>query len=1059
MKSGTRAISTAKDSISSIPGLHLWLDGTDATTMTISGGLISQWRDKSAVGNHLSQATGSLQPTMGTLSGKPAVFFDGTGRYLLSSPVAAMSGDNPFSAFIVWNKTHAVNTACRPFGWGGADQGGFVSLFGSASGSSLSSWSFGGTASYQLGLQPNAEDYHLTHTTYLDCIVKRSGLLRSTTECYRSGEYKVMTAAQALVSLTLNVLGWGWGYAAGIGYAQLPAAATSLNGHIGEILVFNTAVSSANRKVIENYLSKKWAVNLQNYRTGTAPANAPVSSPLDIPDCSLWLDSADSSTLYTSGAGSVTAVSSPLDVTGCRLWLDGSDSSASSMTLTGSLIDVWKDKSGNGRDFSASSSARPTLNPATFYVTTSSVAFNGSSTTMVGNAAAGAVLRNLSAYTVFSVVRTSSVAAGERFAFGFGTAGSVIFRTGMQDSRPFSGGRRVEADTLESVTGSSGSLSTGTTFIQTAVVNHSSLSLTGLRNGLVYGADATYMGSGSTADVACIVSVGTQSGGTYGFWNGDIAEVIVFGGVVSDADRARVEKYLSSKWVVSGVHVALGSQFFPAGLPVGLWSDKSTAAQHVKTTGTGPTYTENLQGGKPGLFFNAVGSSLISTASRSTPVPCTILAVVKNLATASSIGGVACYGSVVSGGGNGGQGIYANGTTEYITDGSGVVASNSSDTSSLISALPKIITAQYTGANTTAGSKMFNNNVLEELYAGVGGPTLTSVCVEVGGRTGGSQPTRLFRGNIHEVITYDRAITEPERCSVERYLSEKWGIAISPPTCGHPDAQDWINRVYENRGSVSQNTANIVNNLCYLIDAAGIRDRFMRLNLFCGNNLAACLVPLYRGASLSSAQYGGRIDTNVSFVEADYVESGPTTGLKGNAATKRLDTGVLQSDFPVGSRHMAAYETERDPNPYRNIIGSRRNTALGVDYRNFFYLATFGVATTYTFQTGFQLNSGAGDSTGYTSAGAFWVGNQPTSTTKRLYKNGAAATGADTTIIAPTRESFSQYVFALNDTNVATSWSNVRLGAYSLGLAMSAAQIASYNTIMQAFQTSLGRNV
>ena len=109
MKSGTRAISTAKDSISSIPGLHLWLDGDDATTMTISGGLISQWRDKSSVGNHLSQATGSLQPTMGTLSGRPAVFFDGTGRYLLSSPVAVMSGDNPFSAFIVWNKTHAVN--------------------------------------------------------------------------------------------------------------------------------------------------------------------------------------------------------------------------------------------------------------------------------------------------------------------------------------------------------------------------------------------------------------------------------------------------------------------------------------------------------------------------------------------------------------------------------------------------------------------------------------------------------------------------------------------------------------------------------------------------------------------------------------------------------------------------------------------------------------------------------------------------------------------------------------------------------------------------------------
>ena len=799
MKSGTRAISTARDSISSIPGLHLWLDGTDATTMTISGGLISQWRDKSAVGNHLSQATGSLQPTMGTLSGMPAVFFDGTGRYLLSSPLAGRTGDTPFSAFIVWNKTHAVNTGCRPFGWGGADQGGFVSLFGSAAGSSLSSWSFGGTAAYNLGLQPNAEDYHLTHTTYLDCIVKRAGILRSTTACYRSGEYKVMHAGQAALSLTLRVLGASLGYTAGIGYPQLPAAATSLNGHIGEIIVFSTAVSEADRKVIENYLSKKWAVNLQNFRTGTAPANAPVSSPLDVSGCSLWLDTSDSSTLFSDAAGTT-----------------------------------------------------------------------------------------------------------------------------------------------------------------------------------------------------------------------------------------------------------------PATTTVRMWSDKSTAAQHVKTTGTGPTYKTNLQGGKPGLFFDTVGTSLISTASRSTPVPCTILAVVKNLATTSSVGGVVCYGDVVNGGGTGGAGIYASAATEYIADGVGAASSNSSDTSSLISALPKIITARYAGADTTVGSKMFSNNVLEELFAGTGVATHASVCVEVGGRTGGSQPTRLFRGNIHEVITYDRAITEPERCSVERYLSEKWGIAITAPTCGHPDAQGWVNRVYENRGSVSQNTANNVNDLCYSIDSAGIRDRFMRLNLFCGNNLAACLVPLYRGGSLSGAQYGGRIDTNVGFVEADYVESGPTTGLKGNAANKRLDTGVVQSDFPVGSKHMAAYETERDPNAYRCSIGSRRNAAPV----NYFYLETVSPGTTYAFTVGNSFNNGADNPAGYSSAGAFWVGVQTSSTTKRVYKNGIATSASDSTVVASTRvNSFSQYVFALNESNAAVDWSNVRLGAYSLGLSMSAAQIASYNTIMQAFQTSLGRNV
>ena len=63
----------------------------------------------------------------------------------------------------------------------------------------------------------------------------------------------------------------------------------------------------------------------------------------------------------------------------------------------------------------------------------------------------------------------------------------------------------------------------------------------------------------------------------------------------------------------------------------------------------------------------------------------------------------------------------------------------------------------------------------------------------------------------------------------------------------NPEAQDWINRVYANGGTVSQSTASAVSTMCDAIDAAGIRDRFYRLNLFCGDNLNAALVPLYRG--------------------------------------------------------------------------------------------------------------------------------------------------------------------------------------------------------------------
>ena len=60
------------------------------------------------------------------------------------------------------------------------------------------------------------------------------------------------------------------------------------------------------------------------------------------------------------------------------------------------------------------------------------------------------------------------------------------------------------------------------------------------------------------------------------------------------------------------------------------------------------------------------------------------------------------------------------------------------------------------------------------------------------------------------------------------------------------DAADWIRRVEANGGTVSTSTANAVTDFCNAIDAAGIRDRFYRLNLFCGTGLNAALVPLFR---------------------------------------------------------------------------------------------------------------------------------------------------------------------------------------------------------------------
>ena len=58
----------------------LWLDAADAATITSSGGLVSQWNDKSGNARHATQSTSGARPIYGAtqFNSLPGVTFDGT---------------------------------------------------------------------------------------------------------------------------------------------------------------------------------------------------------------------------------------------------------------------------------------------------------------------------------------------------------------------------------------------------------------------------------------------------------------------------------------------------------------------------------------------------------------------------------------------------------------------------------------------------------------------------------------------------------------------------------------------------------------------------------------------------------------------------------------------------------------------------------------------------------------------------------------------------------------------------------------------------------------------
>jgi hypothetical protein len=242
-----------------------------------------------------------------------------------------------------------------------------------------------------------------------------------------------------------------------------------------------------------------------------------------------------------------------------------------------------------------------------------------------------------------------------------------------------------------------------------------------------------------------------------------------------------------------------------------------------------------------------------------------------------------------------------------------------------------------------------------------------------------------------------------------------------------------------------------VDKFCKAIDDAGIRDRFYRLNLFCGSNLNAALVPLYRGPSLGGTQYGGATDTNNAFVGigTDYAETGASGGLKGNGSTKYLDTGLAGNTFSAGDRHCSAYwNANATLTGNRAFIGNTdtTSTTAWMDIHSRFSSAgsegqvTASFSLTHTTANRHQLLQyiGANSAVSYSDGG-----DKQTRTT---FPSGS-----------PTASATNWFVFGINPSLFGGIKSDGRICTYSIGLSMSDSNALAFYNAVHAFQTALGR--
>jgi hypothetical protein len=478
-----------------LPGCVIWLDAADASTITSSSGLVSQWVDK-ASGLPLLQATSTAQPVLASLSALnnlPVVnlYSGSTLRNMRSVATATFTG--PQTAFMVFYLTNGGNLMTEI----GAYPAQYRYLY--TGNGTLSEYApvTGTHRTFQQGT--NASVIYTAGTAYVTMILDSNATANISDAALRLNG--VNSSTLNFYSSQSAVIGGMTDNFAVIGYGTAAS-------YLGEVIYYNRALTSAEYQAVEGYLATKWGLrsslpSTHPYYTTHPFANLPPYStsllaPTQIPGCVMWFDAADSNTLTKSGT-----------------------------TVTG-----WTNKS--GRSAASTGSGTVSINQA-YLNGYSSVRFPaGTNYLSVG------AITFTTTDRAFFVVATNGAATGQTIAFIYYNAGGSV----AGQVYGYNGDIELNKQNANGlVAGSPSGLYNATSIVSMCTpVGNQGIWVNGTSQGL----SMNYVGSTAFFTTGTTAAGGiTIGGGNVAF---DLYELIQYDGALTTSQRQAVEGYLSQKW-------------------------------------------------------------------------------------------------------------------------------------------------------------------------------------------------------------------------------------------------------------------------------------------------------------------------------------------------------------------------------------------------------------------------------------------------------------------------------------------------------------------------------
>jgi hypothetical protein len=290
-----------------------------------------------------------------------------------------------------------------------------------------------------------------------------------------------------------------------------------LNGFIFELLIYNRDLTVPEYQQVEAYLAQKWG-----YKDALPPGH-PGTVGIIVPTLS---KSIARPTLYYRNYQLT-------QIPGCLLWLDAADPAATGSV--GTAITSWKDKSGNNNHFTLTSGTATVIQDGPYAVVGVPTGTLLTSTNTIATTANT---------TVFAVFKSTNTAYMMFLAFSGLLSGDLSIRCSSYVVPP--GGTTTANDLFNGVT--------------MYVDGNTSSSATMSGYHIVSGTMST---SGTTA-----VTISSTAFTSTRMFIGNAAEIVMYSGPLSTAQRQNVESYLADKWgLVPALPAGHSHTATPAGLP------------------------------------------------------------------------------------------------------------------------------------------------------------------------------------------------------------------------------------------------------------------------------------------------------------------------------------------------------------------------------------------------------------------------------------------------------------------------------------------------------------